>query len=184
MMRVAFLLLLLINLLLYSANSGLLGAPQIAGLRNPGPLASELNPAAAQVRPLAPGEFDDHPVVGPAVPNPQVTQAQLPRAEAAAHPDSAAHDASGASSSPLATRAPTQAASAPSLPASATAAKAESAKSADSADTPAASAPPPTAPAGTAVRAAPGSGSVGAPDPAPHAPRAAVPKTPSGSAKN
>ncbi|WP_158907451.1 hypothetical protein [Burkholderia sp. L27(2015)] len=95
--RIAIVLLLAINVTMYSANSGLWGAPLTAGLRNPAPLTSQLNPTAMQVRPLAPGEGDDHPVVGPPVPDVKVMQTDLSGAAAGQQPDGATGAASGAS---------------------------------------------------------------------------------------
>lgn len=97
MTRIAIVLLLAINVTMYSANSGLWGAPLTAGLRNPAPLTSQLNPTAMQVRPLAPGEADDHPVVGPPVPDVKVMQSDLSGSAARPQPDSATGAASGAS---------------------------------------------------------------------------------------
>jgi hypothetical protein len=96
-MRIAIMLLLAINVVLYSANSGLWGAPLTAGLHNPAPLASQLNPTAMQVRPLAPGEGDGHPVVGPPVPDVKVMQTDLSGSTAGPQPDGVTGAASGAS---------------------------------------------------------------------------------------
>ena len=95
--RIAIVLLLAINVIMYSANSGLWGAPLTAGLHNPAPLTSQLNPTAMQVRPLAPGEGDDHPVVGPAVPDVKVMQTDLSGSAAGPQPDGVTSAASGAS---------------------------------------------------------------------------------------
>jgi len=108
--RIAIVLLLAINVIMYSANSGLWGAPLTAGLHNPAPLTSQLNPTAMQVRPLAPGEGDDHPVVGPAVPDVKVMQTDLSGSAAGPQPDGVTGAASGASA-PIAS--PASAASAP-----------------------------------------------------------------------
>ena len=108
--RIAIVLLLAINVIMYSANSGLWGAPLTAGLHNPAPLTSQLNPTAMQVRPLAPGEGDDHPVVGPAVPDVKVMQTDLSGSAAGPKPDGVTGAASGASA-PIAS--PASAASAP-----------------------------------------------------------------------
>ena len=108
--RIAIVLLLAINVIMYSANSGLWGAPLTAGLHNPAPLTSQLNPTAMQVRPLAPGEGDDHPVVGPAVPDVKVMQTDLSGSAAGPQPDAVTGAASGASA-PIAS--PASAASAP-----------------------------------------------------------------------
>ena len=108
--RIAIVLLLAINVIMYSANSGLWGAPLTAGLHNPAPLTSQLNPTAMQVRPLAPGEGDDHPVVGPAVPDVKVMQTDLSGSAAGPQPDGVTGPASGASA-PIAS--PASAASAP-----------------------------------------------------------------------
>ena len=96
-MRIAVVLLLAINVILYSANSGLWGAPLMAGLHNPAPLASQLNPTAMQVRPLAPGEGDGRPVVGPPVPDIKVMQTDLSGSAAGPQPDGVTSAASGAS---------------------------------------------------------------------------------------
>jgi len=108
--RIAIVLLLAINVIMYSANSGLWGAPLTAGLHNPAPLTSQLNPTAMQVRPLAPGEGDDHPVVGPAVPDVKVMQTDLSGSAAGPQPDGVTGAASGASA-PIAS--PASGASAP-----------------------------------------------------------------------
>jgi len=108
-MRIALVLLLAINMILYSANSGLWGTPLTAGLHNPAPLTSQLNPAAMQVRPLAPGEGDGHPVVGPPVPDVKVIQSDLSGSAAAPQPDGVTSAASGASA-PIASPAQTSSA--------------------------------------------------------------------------
>ena len=77
-MRILLILLLLLaNLMLFGANHQMFGPQPSAGLRNPAPLARELNPASMQVRPMAPGEYVDHPVVGPADPTVKVKQSAL-----------------------------------------------------------------------------------------------------------
>jgi len=100
-MRIAIVLLLAINVIMYSANSGLWGVPLTAGLHNPAPLASQLNPTAMQVRPLEPGEGDGHPIVGPPVPDVKVMQSDLSGSAAGPQPDGVTSAASGASA-PLA----------------------------------------------------------------------------------
>jgi hypothetical protein len=111
-MRIAFVLLLATNVILYSANSGLWGAPLTAGLHNPAPLTSQLNPTAIQVRPLAPGEGDGHPVVGPPVPEVKVMQTNLSGSTTGPQPDGVTSAASGASAA-IASTSPASGASAP-----------------------------------------------------------------------
>jgi hypothetical protein len=111
-MRIAIVLLLAINVILYSANSGLWGVPLTAGLHNPAPLASQLNPTAMQVRPLAPGEGDGHPVVGPPVPDIKVMQTDLSGSAAGPQPDGVTSAVSGASA-PIASASLASGASAP-----------------------------------------------------------------------
>jgi hypothetical protein len=146
--------LLLANLVLYSANSGLVGQAQIAGRHNPAPLAQELNPAAMQVRPLTPGELDDKPVIGPAVPTPSVTQTPLGHAQAAS--DTAAPDAGtamGASAASAPAASPSAAADADTRPAPAAAAPAPLASAGQVASPTPASAAPAPAPASVATAA-------------------------------
>ena len=77
-MRILLILVLLLaNLMLFGANHQMFGPVPIAGLRNPAPLTRELNPSGMQVRPMAPGEYVNHPVVGPADPMVQVKQEEL-----------------------------------------------------------------------------------------------------------
>lgn len=83
-MRILLILLLLLaNLMLFGANHQMFGPQPSAGLRNPAPLARELNPAGMQVRPMAPGEYVDHPVVGSPAPTIKVKQSDLPGGDAA-----------------------------------------------------------------------------------------------------
>ena len=77
-MRILLILVLLLaNLMLFGANHQMFGPVPYAGLRNPAPLKRELNPSGMQVRPMAPGEYVDHPVVGPADPTVHVKQEDL-----------------------------------------------------------------------------------------------------------
>jgi hypothetical protein len=98
-MRVLLILLLLLaNLMLFGANHQMFGPIPYAGLRNPAPLARELNPSGMQVRPMAPGEYVDHPVVGPADPTAKVQEQALPVAAGAAASGAEANAASSGSS--------------------------------------------------------------------------------------
>jgi hypothetical protein len=95
-MRILLILVLLLaNLMLFGANHQMFGPVPYAGLRNPAPLKRELNPSGMQVRPMAPGEYVDHPVVGPADPTVHVKQEDLTTPASA----SAASGASAASTS-------------------------------------------------------------------------------------
>jgi hypothetical protein len=95
-MRILLILVLLLaNLMLFGANHQMFGPVPYAGLRNPAPLKRELNPSGMQVRPMAPGEYVDHPVVGPADPTVHVKQEDLTTPASA----SAASGASAASAS-------------------------------------------------------------------------------------
>lgn len=133
-MRILLILLLLLaNLMLFGANHQMFGPLPAAGLRNPAPLNRELNPANLQVRPMAPGEYVDHPVVGPADPTIKMRQADLqPGAEApaeasgtnsgAASGATAEHPASAAGPASMAAASGTAAADQPSSAAAAVAA--------------------------------------------------------------
>lgn len=103
-MRILLILVLLLaNLMLFGANHQMFGPVPYAGLRNPAPLKRELNPSGMQVRPMAPGEYVDHPVVGPADPTVHVKQEDLTTpASASAASGAAAASASSAPSAPLA----------------------------------------------------------------------------------
>jgi len=97
-MRILLILLLLLaNLMLFGANHQMFGPVPSAGLRNPAPLARELNPSGMHIRPMAPGEYIDHPVVGPADPTIKVRQEDL--APSALPP---ANSASGVAAGPMA----------------------------------------------------------------------------------
>jgi len=133
-MRILLILVLLLaNLMLFGANHQMFGPVPYAGLRNPAPLKRELNPSGMQIRPMAPGEYVDHPVVGPADPSAPVRQEELATPVGAL----SASAASAASATPAAMPTPASAA-----PARVTSAATPSASSSP----PAASAPHPHKP--------------------------------------
>jgi len=96
-MRILLILLLLLaNLMLFGANHQMFGPLPSAGLRNPAPLGRQINPSAMQARPMAPGEYVDHPVVGAPDPTIKVKQSALSAAASASTGASAAVGTSGA----------------------------------------------------------------------------------------
>jgi len=96
-MRILLILLLLLaNLMLFGANHQMFGPLPSAGLRNPAPLGRQINPSAMQARPMAPGEYVDHPVVGAPDPTIKVKQSALSAAASASTDASAAVGTSGA----------------------------------------------------------------------------------------